>query len=99
MIGFIKTLNRAYKINNTTQGFQNYVNTLTNILKWNMFPSWSIKKSIKVHLRKDTKKEASKYDASSCHFHKLSYIGFCSSYTRKKISSITSQYCDDLMLE
>ena len=36
-LGLIKTLiNRAYKINNTTQGFQNDINTLTTILKRNV---------------------------------------------------------------
>ena len=30
------------------------------------------------------------------HFYKLPYIGFYSSYTRKKISSIINKYCKDL---
>ena len=97
----IKTLiDRAYKINNTTQGFENDINTLTTILKRNtctcMFPSWLIDKSVQGYLRNVTTKEAPKHDVSNCHFYKLPYIGFYSSYTRKKISSIVNKYCKDL---
>jgi len=39
-LGLIKTLiDRAYKINNTTQGFQNDIKNLSVILKRNLFPS------------------------------------------------------------
>ena len=85
-LGLIKTLiDRAYKINNTTQGFQNDINTLTTILKRNMFPSWLIDKSAQGYLRNVTTKEAPKHDVSNYHFYKLPYIGFYSTYTRKKI--------------
>ena len=40
--------------------------------------------------------ESSKHDISNCHFYKLPYIGFYSSYTRKKVSSIIGKYCKDL---
>ena len=64
-LGLIKTLiDRAYKINNTTQGFQNDINTLTTILKRNMFPSWLIDKSVQGYLRNVTTKEAPKHDVS-----------------------------------
>ena len=96
-VGLIKTLiDRAYKINNTTQGFQNDINTLTTILKSNMFPSWLIDKSVQGYLRNVTTKEAPKHDVPNYHFYKLPYIGFYSSYTRKKISSIINKYCKDL---
>ena len=96
-LGLIKTLiDRTYKINNTTQGFQNDINTLTTILKRNMFPSWLIDKSVQGYLRNVTTKEAPKHDVSNYHFYKLPYIGFYSSYTRKKISSIINKYCKDL---
>ena len=96
-LGLIKTLiDRAYKINNSTQGFQNDINTLTTILKRNMFPSWLIDKSNQGYLRNVTTKEAPKHDVSNYHFYKLPYIGFYSSYTRKKISSIINKYCKDL---
>ena len=40
-LGLIKTLiDRAYKINNTTQGFHNNIKNLSEILKCNMFPKW-----------------------------------------------------------
>ena len=68
-LGLIKTLiDRAYKINNTTQGFQNNINTLTTILKRNMFPSWLIDKSVQGYLRNVTTKEAPKHDVSNYHF-------------------------------
>ena len=88
--------NRNPVINNTTQGFQKDINTLTTILKRNMFPSWLIDKPVQGYLRNVTTKEALKHDVSNCHFYKLPYIGFYSSCTRKKISSIINKYCKDL---
>ena len=35
-------------------------------------------------------------DTSKCHFYKLPYIGFYSTYTGKKISSNINKYCKDL---
>ena len=99
-LGLIKTLiDRAYKINNTTQGFQNDIKNLSVILKCNLFPSWLIDKSVKRYLRKVKTTEqdidTSTFDASKCHFYKLPYIGFYSTYTRKKISSFIIKYCKD----
>ena len=101
-LGLIKTLiDRAYKINNTTQGFQNDIKNLSVILKRNLFPSWLIDKSVKDYLRKVKTTEqdidTSTFDASKCHFYKLPYIGFYSSYTGKKISSIINKYCKGLI--
>ena len=48
------------------------------------------------HSIQDTRKEAPKHDVSNCHFYKLPYIGFYSSYTRNNISSIISKYCKAL---
>ena len=72
-LGLIKTLiDRAYKINNTTQGFQNDIKNLSVILKPNLFPSWLIDKSVKGYLRKVKTTEqdidTSTFDASKCHF-------------------------------
>ena len=51
-LGLIKTLiDRAYKINNTTQGFHNDIKNLSEILKRNVFPKWLIDKSVKGYLR------------------------------------------------
>ena len=71
-LGLIKTLtDRAYKINNTTQGFQNDIKNLSVILKRNLFPSWLIDKSVKDYLRKVKTTEqdidTSTFDASKCH--------------------------------
>ena len=50
-LGLIKTvIDRAYKINNTTQGFHNDIKNLSEILKRNMFPKWLIDKSVKGYL-------------------------------------------------
>ena len=50
-LGLLKTLiDRAYKINNTTQGFHNDIKNLSEILKRNMFPKWLIDKSPKLAL-------------------------------------------------
>ena len=64
----------------------------------NMFPKWLIDKSVKGYLSKvtTTGKDASKCEISSCHFYKLPYIGYYSSYTGRKISSIVNKYCKDL---
>ena len=43
-----------------------------------------------------TGKDASKCEISNCHFYKLPYIGYYSSYTGRKISSIVNKYCKDL---
>ena len=78
-LGLIKTLiDRAYKINNTTQGFHNDIKNLSEILKRNMFPKWLIDKSVKGYLSKvtTTGKDASKCEISNCHFYKLPYIGY-----------------------
>ena len=40
--------------------------------------------------------DTSTSDKSNCHFYKLPYIGFYSTYTGKKISSIINRYCKDL---
>ena len=63
-----------------------------------MFPKWLIDKSVKGYLSKvtTTGKDASKCEISNCHFYKLPYIGYYSSYTGRKISSIVNKYCKDL---
>ena len=86
-LGLIKTLiDRAYKINNTTQGFET------------QYVKWLIDKSVKGYLSKvtTTGKDASKCVTSNCHFYKLPYIGYYSSYTGRKFSSIVNKYCKDL---
>ena len=98
-LGLIKTLiDRAYKINNATQGFHNDIKNLSEILKCNMFPKWLIDKSVKGYLSKvtTTGKDASKCEISNCHSYKLPYIGYYSSYTGRKISSIVIKYFKDL---
>ena len=95
-LGLIKTLiDRFYKINNTTQGFHNDIKDLSEILKRNMFPKWL---PVKGYLSKVTTigKDSSKCETSNCHFYKLPYIGYYSSYTGRKISSIVNKYCKDL---
>ena len=89
----IKTLiDLAYEINSTSQGFHNDIKNLCYILKRNMFPKWLIDKSVKVYLSRvrTTEKETSKSDTSNCHFYKLPYIGYYSSYRRRKFSSINN---------
>ena len=41
-------------------------------------------------------KDTSKRKTSNCLFYKLPYIGYYSSYTGRKISSIINKYCNDL---
>ena len=50
----VDNIDRAYKINNTTQGFHNDIKNLSEILKRNMFPKWLIDKSVKGYLSKVT---------------------------------------------
>ena len=40
--------------------------------------------------------DTSKRETSNCHFYKLPYISYYSSYTGRKISSIINKYCKDL---
>ena len=69
-------------------------------MKRNLFLSWLIDKSVKGYLRKVKTTEqdfdTSTFDASKCHFYKLPYIGFYSTYAGKKISSIINKCCKDL---
>jgi len=99
-LGLIKTLiDRAYKINNTTQGFQNDIKNLSVILKCNLFPSWLIDKSVKGYLKKikttEQDVDTATSDTSKCRFYKLPYIGFYSTYT-EKILSVINKHCKDL---
>ena len=57
-----------------------------------------IDKSVKGYLSKvmTTGKDASKCETSNCHSYKLPYIGYYSSYSGRKISSIVNKYCKDL---
>ena len=99
-LGLIKTLiDRAHKINNTTQGFHNDIKNLSEILKRNMFPKWLIDKSVKGYLivrlqqQERTLLNVKSLIATSTSYL---YIGYYSSYTGRKISSIVNKYCKDL---
>ena len=63
-----------------------------------LFTKDTIDKSVKGYLSKvtTTGKDASKCEISNCHFYKLPYISYYSSYTGIKISSIVNKYCKDL---
>ena len=57
-LGLIKTLiDRAYKINNTTQGFHNDIKNLPEILKRNVFSSGLLTNQLKVILVRFEQKE------------------------------------------
>ena len=68
-----------------------------------MFPSWLIDKSVKGYLKKikttEQDVDTATSDTSKCHFYKLPYIGFYSTYTGKKISSIINKYCKNLIVK
>ena len=66
-----------------------------------MFPKWLIDKSVNGYPSKvrTTGKDTSKGGTSNCHFSKLPYIGYYSSYTGRKISSIINKYCKDLSVK
>ena len=70
-------------------------------MKRNIFPKWLIDKSVTGYLSKvrTTGKDTSKRETSNCHFYKLPYIGYYSSYTGRKISSIINKYCKDLKVK
>ena len=59
---------------------------------------WLIDKSVKGYLSKvrTTGKDTFKRKTSNCHFYKLPQVGYYSSYTGRKISSIINKYCNDL---
>ena len=73
----------------------NDIKNLSEILKRNMFPKWLFDKSVRGYLSKagTTGKDASKGGTSNCHFYKLPYIGYYSSYTGRKIPCILNNYC------
>ena len=58
-IGLIRTLiDRTYKINNTSSGFQNDLIKLSDTLKRNSFPSHIIDKTFKRYLNKPSNQKA-----------------------------------------
>ena len=62
------------------------------------FPSGLLTNQLKVILVSLQQQERTLLNVkiSNCHFYKLPYIGYYSSYTGRKISSIINKYCKDL---
>ena len=78
-LGLIKTLiDRAYKINNTTQGFHNDIKNLSEILKRNMYPKIGKMDILSSCPRKVTSAAVRTTEAShSCQCQGRCSTGFC----------------------
>ena len=79
--------------------FHNDIKNLSEILKRNMFPKCLLTNQLKVilvRLELQEKTLPNVKRTSNCFFYKLPYIGYYSSYTKRKIPSIINEYCEDL---
>ena len=87
-IGLVKTLvDRALKICNTWQAFNDDVASLTFILKKNLYPSKLIERIINCSV--------SEQEPNTFYF-KLPYIGYFSSIAQKHIPRLSHSYCNNV---
>ena len=93
-VGLIKTLvDRAYKINNTSLGFHEDINKLTDILKKNLFPAHLIEKIINCYITGTQSNHhlwGSLPTISLTFYFKLPYIGHFSAIAQKRFPILLS---------
>ena len=89
-IGLIRTLiDRTYKINNTSSGFQNDLIKLSDTLKRNSFPSHIIDKTFKRYLNKPSnQKSRNVNDENNTRYFKLPFIGRYSRIAELKLRQL-----------
>ena len=103
-LGLIQTLlNRAYKLNNTLQGFNEDVKKLSYTLRKNQFPDGLIQKVVKGYLDNINRSTAlsavstSPIDLCTLYF-KLPYLSW-SNFTKRKLQTLVKRYCKDLKIK
>ena len=98
-IGLIRTLiDRAFKINNTKDGFNKDVSYVKSILQRNSFPSYLIDKVTTDYLNKSSgsNNHANNNADLTTKFFKLPFIGKYSSFVQKKIRFLSKRLCQNL---
>ena len=95
-IGLIRTLiDRTYKINNTSSGFQNDLIKLSDTLKRNSFPSHIIDKTFKRYLNKPSnQKSRNVNDENNTRYFKLPFIGRYSRIAELKLRQLLKRFCE-----
>ena len=102
--GLIKTLlERIHRINNTTNGCENDINTLIETLKRNSFPVHFIDKVIQSFndkIQSDTQaSDEPNQNKPNIYYFKLPYIGSYSHTTQQKLRKLTKRFCVDLKIK
>ena len=103
--GLIRTLvDRARKLNNTENGFQQDLKNLIFTLQRNAFPFHFINNTIQRYL--DNNKDADdtnsatntncEQQTSNRRYFKLPYIGDFSRHTQRKLTQLVKRYCTDI---
>ena len=103
-VGLIRTLiDRAFKINNSKDGFEKDVTDIKTILKRNTFPSYLIDKVTQSYLDKTTQNSNANLNQkpqstnnSETRYFKLPFIGKFSSFAQKKVRQLSKRFCDKL---
>ena len=95
-IGLVRTLiDRTYKINNTSSGFENDLIKLSDTLKRNSFPSHIIEKTFKRYLNKPSdQKSRNVNDENNIRYFKLPFIGQYSRITELKLRQLLKRFCE-----
>ena len=104
--GLVRTLvDRARKINNSYNGFQNDLNQLIFTLKRNSFPLYFIEKIIKTYNEKNpfgtshVSIRESSTDTENIRYFKLPYIGYYSKLTQKRLTTLVRHYCESFEIK
>ena len=95
-IGLIRTpIDRTYKINNTSSGFQNDLIKLSDTLKRNSFPSHIIDKTFKRYLNKPSnQKSRNVNDENNTRYFKLPFVGRYSRIAQLKLRQLLKRFCE-----
>ena len=90
------TLDRTFKINNTSSGFHNDLIKLSDTLKRNSFPSHIIDKTFKRYLNKpsDRKHRNVINNENNTRYFKLPFIGQYSKITEFKLRQLLKRFCE-----
>ena len=96
-VGLIRTLvDRAYRINNSLQPFNNDVKKLTPILKRNQFPEHLINRVIKSYINHSSTSAPSENNDTL--YFKLPYLLF-SNFAQRKVRTLIKRYCNNLKIK
>ena len=99
--GLIRCLvDRIYKINNTKEGLDNDLNSMSLVLQKNLYPSFLISNVIRNYFDQvaSVNQQVSDQTENKVTYFKLPYIGTLSTKIRKKIKALCSKYCKETIV-